>query len=152
MAWQPGASEPDGLDAPRAGPPRIAVAEDDPDMRSLVAEALRDEGYEVVEIANGAELLVLVTSPYREGPRAERIDLVITDVRMPVISGLAIVRGLREAHRLTPVIVMTAFGDAATGREVAALGAVLLDKPLRLSTLCDEVAKLLHAEDGRGTH
>jgi two-component system response regulator (stage 0 sporulation protein F) len=127
----------------RAEPARIAVAEDDGDMRSLVADALRLDGHRVVELSSGAELLIRVARQYRQLDPADPLDLIVSDVRMPVVTGLEILRGLRDAHCVTPVVLMTAFGDPATRREAESLGAVLLDKPLRLAELRQEVRKLL---------
>lgn len=132
-----------------ARPARIAVAEDDREMRSLVSEGLRRDGHDVTEIADGASLLVRIARQYRIKEPAERLDLVVSDIRMPVIGGLAILKGLRDAHCTTPVILMTAFGDEATRREAETLGAVLFDKPFKLGVLRQAVRNLLergHAE------
>ena len=122
---------------------RVVVAEDDADMRTMVADALRRDGHQVIELANGGELLVRIAHQYRRLEPAARVDLYVSDVRMPVVSGLEILRGLRDAHCTTPVILMTAFGDAQTRAEAESLGAVLMDKPLRLEDLRKEVLRLL---------
>ena len=126
-----------------ARPARIAVAEDDREMRSLVAEALRRDGHDVTELVDGATLLVRIARQYRIKEPAEKLDLVVSDIRMPVISGIAILKGLRDAHCATPVILMTAFGDEATRREAEKLGAVLFDKPFKLAVLRQAVRDLL---------
>ena len=133
----------DASDEDVSRPARIAVAEDDREMRSLVAEALRRDGHDVTELVDGATLLVRIARQYRIKAPAEKLDLVVSDVRMPVISGLAILRGLRDAHCATPVILMTAFGDDATRREAQALDAVLFDKPFKLAVLRQAVRDLL---------
>jgi CheY-like chemotaxis protein len=124
---------------------RVVVAEDNPDMRTLVADGLRADGYDVTELASGAALLIFIARTYRskEHDGVEAPDLIVSDVRMPVMSGLQIVRGIRDANWTTPVILMTAFGDAQTRREAEALDAVLLDKPLRMADLRAEVHRLL---------
>jgi DNA-binding response OmpR family regulator len=73
----------------------------------------------------------------------EEVDLVISDIRMPVCSGLEILEGLRQAHRKIPVILMTAFGDDETRATANRLGAVLLDKPFALEDLREAVRALL---------
>jgi DNA-binding NtrC family response regulator len=88
-------------------------------------------------------LLVRIARQYRIKEPAEKLDLVVTDVRMPIITGLAILKGLRDAHCATPVILMTAFGDEATKREAEALDAVLFDKPFKLEVLRQTVRDLL---------
>jgi CheY-like chemotaxis protein len=123
----------------------IAVAEDESDMRSMVAEALRRDGHRVLEIPNGGDLLVRIARQYRRLDPAEPFDLLVSDVRTPVVTGLEILRGIRDAKLQMPVVLMTAFGDAWTRREAESLGAVLLDKPFALADLQQEVRRLLAA-------
>jgi CheY-like chemotaxis protein len=122
---------------------RILVAEDEPSMRRLVADALRGEGYEIVEVADGGRLLVDLASRLKRGEGADSLDLIISDIRMPVCTGLQILAALREAHWTTPVILMTAFGDAATRRHAESLAATLLDKPFDVDALRRAVSRLL---------
>jgi DNA-binding response OmpR family regulator len=116
-------------------PARVLLAEDDDEMRSMVASTLREDGYEVIEASDGGRLLVAITDAYSEGRPREAYDLVISDVRMPVASGLSVVESLRKANWKTPVILMTAFGDEATRRRAEALGAILFDKPFDVDDL-----------------
>jgi DNA-binding NtrC family response regulator len=116
-------------------PARVLLAEDDADMRSLVACALRSDGYEVLEAEDGGRLLVAITDAYADGTGRDAFDLVISDVRMPVASGIAVLESLRRANWKTPVILMTAFGDDATRRRAEALGAILFDKPFDVDDL-----------------
>jgi DNA-binding response OmpR family regulator len=126
---------------------RILVAEDDLEMRRLVLESLRSDGHDAVDVSDGGQLLIHLTSMYRLRPDPEPIDMVVTDIRMPVCSGLEIVQGLRDAEWTTPVVIMTAFGDAKTRAHAVRLGAVLLDKPFKMSTLRSIVRDLLaHGE------
>ena len=125
-------------------PACVVVAEDDPEMRSLVAQCLRRDSYDVFEVGDGARLLVRIGRQYRLDAPEPKIDLVVTDLRMPVVTGLAILRGLRAAHRTTPVILMTAFGDEAVRHEAVGLGAVLLDKPFSMAELRATALRLLN--------
>ena len=122
----------------------VVVAEDDPEMRSLVAQCLRRDSHEVFEVGDGARLLVRIGRQYRLYEPEPRIDLVVTDLRMPVVTGLAILRALRAAHCATPVILITAFADEAVRRETANLGAVLLDKPFSMAELRATALRLLN--------
>jgi CheY-like chemotaxis protein len=70
----------------------IVVAEDDPEMRSLVAQCLRREAHDVSEVGDGARLLVRIGRQYRLHDPEQRIDLIVTDLRMPIVNGLAILR------------------------------------------------------------
>ncbi len=123
----------------------VLVAEDDADMRTLVADCLRKEGYTVKEVPSGAELLIWIAMTRRSDGVTNLPDLIVSDIRMPSMSGLQMLRVIREAHWPTPVILMTAFGDSATRQAAEALGAVLLDKPLQMATLREHARRLLAA-------
>lgn len=125
------------------GPFRILLAEDDEDMRLVVADALRSDGYDVVELADGGRLLVDIASRLKAGEEYRALDLIVSDVRMPICSGLQILEALRAAHWHTPVILMTAFGDDQTRHRAEALTAVLFDKPFDMDDLRTAVANLL---------
>jgi DNA-binding response OmpR family regulator len=109
--------------------PRVLVAEDDPQMRRLVADVLLKEGYDVEELADGKELLLRVVEAFLPHHPHSGIDVVVTDMRMPFCSGLDVLKKLRVAHRPTPVLVMTAFGEEDLRSRVRDLGGLLLDKP-----------------------
>lgn len=140
VPWRASAS---CLVEPRSGPFRILLAEDDADMRSVVADALRGDGHEVVELADGGRLLVDIATRLKDGSGGESLDLIVSDIRMPICSGLQILAALRDAHWRTPVILMTAFGDEATRRHAESLAAVLFDKPFDIDDLRTAVANLL---------
>ncbi|HEY2409239.1 MAG TPA: response regulator [Polyangiaceae bacterium] len=129
---------------PQAGKsPRILVAEDDFEMRRLVSDCLRKEGYDVSEVADGSALLLSIDDPLQRAPAV--VDLLVTDIRMPMFTGLEIVSGLREAGVQMPVVIMTAFGNAETRKRAEALGAKLLNKPFKMDELRGLVRSLLPA-------
>jgi DNA-binding response OmpR family regulator len=121
--------------------PRIVVAEDDAEMRRLIAETLEKEGYDVTEVTDGMRLLVHVVARDVEPDRA--FDLVIADLRMPVSSGMQVLRGLRNSGWTLPFILCTAFGDDATRMEAEELGAIFFNKPFALDDLRKVVRELL---------
>ena len=88
---------------------RVLVAEDDPDMRALVRAALAADGHDVIEASNGREALDLL-SPLLFGS-APPPDVIVTDVRMPGVSGLTLASGLRSCGCRAPIIIMSAYGD-----------------------------------------
>ena len=124
-------------------PARVVVAEDDFEMRRLVSDCLRREGYEVHEVADGAELLLRIEDSFFLRSLPVAIDLFVTDIRMPVYTGLEIVSGMREAGLEMPVVIMTAFGNPETRERAEALGATLLDKPFKMEALRELVRRLL---------
>jgi len=133
--------------APRRGrravhdPPRILVAEDDAEMLEILVEVLRADGYDVQGANDGGRMLVQLA----KGPTCNYhdVDLIISDIRMPVISGLQMVETLRVAHCDVPIILMTGFGDARTRTHAESLGAVLFDKPFGIDDLRSVVVELL---------
>ena len=83
--------------------PKILVAEDDPALRELYATVFRRAGYEVAAASDGDQALDLA---------GEDVDLIVSDVRMPGCSGLALTAQLREAGVNTPLILITALGTS----------------------------------------
>jgi CheY-like chemotaxis protein len=123
---------------------RILLAEDDAEMRRVVSDWLGREGYDVIEVNDGGQLLLrLVRELHGRMVWDDAIDLILTDVRMPGRNGLDVIESLRTALRETPVIVMTAFGDRETRALAAKLRAVLLDKPFRREELVTVVREAL---------
>ena len=122
---------------------RVLLAEDDREMRSLLAWALVEEGYDVVETGSGFELMDYLESRLldaRMGGRLLDVDLVLSDQRMPGCSGMDILACLRRYDRVTPFILITAFGDPLMHAQARELGASLvIDKPFDF----DEVIALI---------
>ncbi len=121
---------------------RVLVAEDDHEMRRLVVEALRKDGHDVIEAADGGRLLVRLAELFDGDPAMATVDMIVSDVRMPVCSGLDLMERLFEARWRIPCILMTAFGDDDIRRRAGAVGALLLDKPLSLDELREAVGRL----------
>jgi two-component system response regulator (stage 0 sporulation protein F) len=112
----------------------ILVADDDDDMRALMVNTLRSDGYAVVEARDGAELLEILSDAL-EDTRA-RPDILVTDIKMPRLSGLGVLQALRRAHVRMPVILVTAFSDESMHVVAKRLGAVgVLQKPFDVDDL-----------------
>jgi DNA-binding NtrC family response regulator len=112
----------------------VVVADDDDDLRSIVAEALRFDGYLVSEAHDGAELLEMLDTG------AVSPDVIVTDVKMPRLSGLAVLEALNDVHWNVPVVLMTASTDGSVGSEADKLGAVgVLHKPFDIEDLLTAV-------------
>ncbi len=104
---------------------RILVAEDDPDLRRLMAVALRRDGHQVIEARDAAELLEALASTLIE-PVASPFDVVICEQTLPGIPGLSVLAGLRARQRATPFILVT---DQPAVRERAQrLGAAVVEE------------------------
>ena len=120
--------------------PLIVLAEDNPELRALLASALELVGYRVVQVGTGEELVAMVR---RLLDAREPLRLVITDVRMPALGGFDAARLLHATGHTIPIIFMTAYGDAWTRTQASELGATLLDKPLSLNVLRDVVKRAI---------
>jgi CheY-like chemotaxis protein len=118
----------------------VLIAEDDPDMRRMLATLLRMAGHRVVEAVDGADLLARL-DPADDDSRPEPVDVIVSDVDMPQLSGLDLLAALRCSRWTTPVVLVTASGDAEPRAEARELGAAaLLDKPLDPEALRRAVA------------
>lgn len=119
-----------------AGPTlRALVADDDPYMLDLVASILRTEGFLVESASNGADLIAFLT----EGSQP---NLMITDVQMPVMSGLAVLSYVKRRHARVPVILMTAFAtDRLRERALAEGACAVLSKPFTSLELREMAAR-----------
>ncbi|MBD3382177.1 MAG: response regulator [candidate division Zixibacteria bacterium] len=93
----------------------ILVVDDEEMMRGLLSKILEKDGYSILSASSGAEALKIID----EG----KVDLVITDVKMPEMNGFDLLKHIKEKTPQIGVIVMTAFGDAYTVRDALLLGA-----------------------------
>jgi len=103
---------------------RILIAEDNGDMRDLLQEVMEDAGYETTVAVNGRQALAHIEK------ESKVIDLVISDVQMPEMTGDQLLAKVRESRPETPVIVITAFGSVEQAVEMVKAGAYqYLTKP-----------------------
>jgi len=121
--------------ASAAAPPRtVLVVDDEPEVRTLVTEVLEGSGYEVVAAADGDSALALIDG------RAEDIDLLVTDVVMPVMSGTDLAARITQRSPATRVLFVSGYVPAGSA---ALRGAPLVPKPLRRRELLDAVEAVL---------
>jgi len=118
-----------------ADPFRILVVDDEPAQRELVGGFLRKQGFDVVEAAGGGEAVARF--------KREPFDLVLTDQRMPDLSGLEVLEAVRSASPETAVVIMTAYGTIETAVSAIKAGAAdYLTKPLNLDELLHRVHRV----------
>jgi DNA-binding NtrC family response regulator len=114
--------------ANRAPAPRILIVDDDPGQRSLLDSFLKSQGFDTVVVASGDQALAAL----RSGP----FNLMISDVRMPGMSGLETLRQARLEHASLPVLLVTAYADIREAVGAMRDGAVnYLPKPIDLDEL-----------------
>jgi CheY-like chemotaxis protein len=116
---------------------RIAIADDDPDSVELLRLALQNPKTEIREATNGAELVQLLGE---DGS----FDLIVTDIHMPWMEGLQVLRAARAAKVNTPVLVITGLARPELQTKVDRLGnARLLHKPFGIAELREAVVELI---------
>jgi two-component system chemotaxis response regulator CheY len=116
----------------------VMIVDDSKATRSMVAFTLRRAGYEVMEAENGSQALAAIG--------ARRIDCLITDVNMPEMNGVDLVRRVRESalYRTLPVLMLTTTIDSAGKDQAREAGATdWLGKPFMPADLIEAVAKIL---------
>lgn len=108
--------------------PRILVADDDDASRAFLARGLRSVGYEVVLAGDGKEAVELV----EQSP----VDAIVTDISMPQMSGIQLLRAIRGRDPDVPVVLVTGSPDVESAIQAVRLGALLyLTKPIDLDEL-----------------
>src|SRR5207249_2140105 len=119
---------------PMKSKPKILLIEDDAGIVGGLKKELQVEGYEVAVAGRGDTGLAQA--------KAQPFDVVITDLKMPGLSGLELVEQLHASKPKLPIILMTAFGTTETAIEATKLGAYdYLLKPFDMAQLLDLVAK-----------
>jgi DNA-binding response OmpR family regulator len=108
--------------------PRVLIVDDEPHAVELLQEFLTAKGYEAITASNGEEALRKV--------KEERPHLILLDVCMPKMSGLEVLRRVREFDQEVGVIMVTAVHEEDTGRMALTMGAIdYITKPLDLRYL-----------------
>ena len=124
------------------GASRILLAEDNNEMRNLLAWSLRKQGYDVTTCPDGVCLLRKLG--IGDDTSSQKFDLVISDIRMPGVTGMEVLEGKRIFDELPPIILITAFPDKNTIAEAKRLGAAtVLAKPFDVDDLLGHVTRLL---------
>ncbi len=119
---------------------QILIADDEPNLRRVLAAQLQRDGYEVHAVADGEEALRALEEHH--------IDLVISDLRMPKVDGMQLLKHVAEHHADVPVIMITAHGTVDTAVEALKLGAYdFVTKPFDKTEFRNVVAKASRTRD-----
>jgi len=119
---------------------KVLVVEDSPTMRQLIVFALkRIRGFQIVEANDGVDGLKKLS--------AEKFDLILTDINMPIMDGLKLVSMVRNDpnYKETPIIVITTEGAIEDRERALALGAnEYITKPIQTMKILETVKKLMN--------
>ena len=116
---------------------RVLLVEDEDLVRTLVAEALRDEGFAVTEVCTGDEAAEVLAGP-------DGFDVVLTDVRMPgVLDGIDVAVRARQKDPSVPVLVASGYAHEVMQRlRLLNPAAVFIRKPYKLADVLDMICRL----------
>jgi CheY-like chemotaxis protein len=117
----------------------ILVIEDDPDVLSVIVTNLEYFGYIVITATDGMEGLKRLESG--------GYDLVITDIVMPFVSGVGVVKALKDKSPNIPVIAITGYGKEPEAAAMEKKADLVLSKPVRMSLLENHIEKLLNLKE-----
>ena len=111
---------------------RILIVDDEENAREALSKILIHDGYDVSSVANGLEALNFL--------RSREVELIITDINMPEMNGLAFLRELNRNRPESNVIMLTAYGEVESYMEAINLGAFeYINKPVKY----DELKKVI---------
>jgi nitrogen regulation protein NR(I) len=124
------------------GKKQILVADDEANLRRLLAAQLQQDGYEVHTVADGREAIAAL--------KEHHIDALITDLRMPHVDGLQLLRHCQETQPELPVILITAHGTVETAVEAMRNGAFdFISKPFDRTEMQSVVAKAVRTREAQ---
>jgi DNA-binding NtrC family response regulator len=117
-------------------PKRVLVVDDELGVRMTLSGNLELEGYEVLEADSAEEALAVLAR--------ESVDLVLSDIRMPGMGGVALLRQVKAVHPQLPVVLMTAFTAEANIEEAIGCGVyTVLAKPFNLERAAELIARAM---------
>jgi len=132
--------------------PRVIVAEDEADVRRMICVALRGRGFDIIEARSGAELLDQLGDALLDGDTSAQPEVIVSDIRMPGLTGMEILAGLRQAEWPTAIVLMTAYADRALREEARSLGVdAFFEKPFEIDDLVAAVVGMIPTRPGAAT-
>jgi len=122
--------------------PHILLVDDEAEFRFAAGVALRKAGFEVTEAGDGSEALsILVNARFR---KADPFSLVLTDIRMPRMSGTELIEGMRGYGIETSVLVLSGFADRPMVEKLRAMGYPdVMEKPFPPEDLVGKIEEIL---------
>jgi len=116
----------------------VLVVDDDPGIRQLLEDAVVEQGYKAVAVESGERAL--------EELERQRFDLIFLDLMLPGLSGVDVLRAIKETNRRTVVAVITGYGDDPIALEALSLGPLfLIRKPFKASDITEVLNTMMWA-------
>ena len=113
----------------------ILIIDDNKDLLSAIFEYLKKQGFNVVTALDGVDIFRLIES--------ETYDLVITDIDMPVVSGLGVILAHKKKNPKTPIIAMSGYGEVPLKAAKEKGADLIIGKPFEFSELVNHIDELL---------
>lgn len=115
----------------------ILIVDDEEALREGLGKVLEDEGYTVIAAESGERALTILHN--------QKVDLILTDIRMPGMSGLDLLKKVREINNKLGVIILTGYGEIESYIEAMNFGAMeYVSKPFKMNELKFIVNKILN--------
>jgi DNA-binding NtrC family response regulator len=114
---------------------KILIVDDEPEALEIMQDILRSEGYQTVAVSSAAAAL--------ESLAEDNFDILLTDMRMPGMSGLELVEKLQETSPKTAPILITAYCNLELAKKAIQLGAYDISKPITRNGLRDAICSVL---------
>ena len=110
----------------------ILIVEDDKDLRNILEVIFEQNGYSVLTAANGKEGLEILNS--------NKVDAVISDVRMPVMDGIELLKRIKSQYLSLPVVfLITGFADISDEKALSLGASGVIDKPFQIAKIIGEI-------------
>ena len=114
---------------------RILIVDDNDDFRTMLAAALRSNGYIISEAADGEEALAMLTTTDN--------DMAIVDLDMPKLNGLALSKKVKDAAPDFPIVMVTGYAQFYSAAEILSVGIdAFLQKPVPIEKLLEVIQQL----------
>lgn len=118
----------------------VLIVEDDADLREVLAFGIEDEGYRVIQAGSGNKALALINAA---GPK--KIDVILSDVRMPDGDGPSLLKALQAKGSDFPVFIfLTGYADIGNDTAIKMGARRLINKPFLLSEVIAELDEVIH--------